>query len=136
MKHRIQFLLLTILLAGLSISSCDKNETEPEIRELIGNWTWTASCGGFSGACSYPDKENYKSIQITKDKFIEKTNGTITVETFYEITNSRISDTNYPYEVDYELTLENGSVLEMTLFKKLNKLAIGNNMFIDYYEGR
>ncbi len=134
MKHRIQFSLLTIVLIGSVISSCDKNEEEPKIRELFGNWTWTASCGGFSGACSYPDKENYKSIQITKDKFIEKTNGTITIDMSYEITNTRTSETNYPYEVDYELMLEDGSVMQMTLFKKLSKLAIGNNMFIDYYE--
>src|SRR5690606_7875220 len=103
------------------VSSCDKNEAEPKIRELFGNWTWTASCGGISGGCSHPDKENYKSIQITNDKFIEKTNGTITIDASYEITNTRISDTNYPYEVDYQLTLEDGSIKEMTLFKKLNK---------------
>lgn len=133
MKYRLQFLILTIALIA---SSCDKNAAEPKIRELIGNWTWTASCGGFSGACSYPSKDNFKSIQLTNNKFIEQTNGTITVEMSYEITNTRISETNYPYELDYELTLEDGSVMEMTLLKKINKLAIGNNTFIDYYAGR
>jgi len=136
MKYRIQFSLLTIVLVGLIFSSCDKNEAELKIRELRGDWTWTASCGGFSGACSYPDNENYKSIQITNDKFTERANGIVTIDISYEITNTRISETNYPYEVDYELTLEDGSIIEMTLFKKLNKLAIGNNMFIDYYEGQ
>ena len=121
MKHKIQFSLLAIVLVALIVSSCDKNEAGLKVRELYGDWTWTASCGGIGGVCSYPDNENYKSIQITNYKFIEKTNGTITIDAFYEITNTRISETNYPYEVDYELTLEDVSTIEMILVKKVNK---------------
>lgn len=138
MKHRIQFSFLTIALIGLIFSSCNKDETEPQTRDLVGNWTWTASCGGFSGACKYPDKENYKSVQITVGQFTEKVNGTSTIDMSYEITNTEISETNYPYEVSYELKLEDGNILNMTLFKKQNKLIIWSDDILSAinYEGK
>jgi len=126
-----------LFISTLAIISCSSDdETEISNADLAGIWNWTASCGGFSGACSYPDNENYKLLQITNEKFTEKINGTVTVDTSYVITNTWISETNYPNEVNYKLTLEDGSVREMTLFKRLNKLTIGNNMFIEYYEGQ
>lgn len=130
--------LLVITLIGTTIASCDKNE-DIQIKELTGNWTWTSSCGGFSGACSYPNSENFKSIEITNEKITEKINGVITIDQVYEITNMSTSDTNYPYEKNYELTFGEGRTLNMTLFQKLNTLSIFNGSgspLVDYYQGQ
>ena len=130
--------LLLLTLIGIAITSCDKNE-DIQIKELTGKWIWTSSCGGFNGLCEYPNKENSKSIEITNEKIIEKINGVITIDALYEITNTSISDTNYPYEKNYELTFEEDRTLNLTLFQQQNKLAIFNDsgiQFVDYYKGQ
>lgn len=129
--------LFLITLIGITTISCDKNE-DIQIKELAGNWIWTSSCGGFSGACIYPDRENFKSIEITNEKIIEKINGIIITDETYEITNMSISDTNYPFEKNYELTLGEGRILSMTLLQKQNRLSIFNSsgiMLVDNYKG-
>ncbi len=127
--------ILIIILIGITITSCDKNE-EIQIKDLSGNWIWTSSCGGFSGLCHYPNKENFKSFEITNEKIIEKINGVIMLDEFYEITNT--SDTNNPYEKNYELTF-GVRTLNLTLFQNQNKLAVFNETgigFVDYYQGQ
>lgn len=138
MTERTKLLFVTIVIIGLFNLSCNKNDIEPQTRELVGDWTWTASCGGFSGNCKYPDTENYKSVQITVSQFTEKVNGTTTIDMSYEIMNTEISETNYPYEVAYGLKLENGQILNMTLFKKKNKLIIWSDDILSAinYEGK
>ena len=132
---RLIYLFLVIII-GVNLISCEKQDAEPQLRELPGSWQWTATCGGFTGACSYPDEENYKSLEINDARYIEWTNGSITIDMEYVIIDTLISESNYPYEVAYELSLEDGSRLDITLFKELNKLAIGNDPFLDYYEGK
>src|SRR5689334_1540186 len=123
MNSKTRFILVSIVLIATLIFSCDKNEEQNEIEELSGNWTWTATCGGFTGMCSYPDDDNFKSVHITNGRFIEKTNGVITIDAAYEITNTSTSESN-TFEKNYELTLEDGRVIRMALIQNEKKLLI------------
>ena len=128
--------LLTIaLLASLALS-CNEDEVDFRTRELPGNWIWTSSCGGFSGLCSYPDEESFRSIQITSDRYVAKVNGAVTVDETYVITKKVIAEPEDRYEVNYELTLGNGTTIRVTLFQRndtLTKPDESGLMFTDYY---
>lgn len=126
--------LRIFFLCALIITSCDDN-VEIQLKELPGMWIWTSSCGGFSGLCSYPDEDNYKSLQITDDRFIQKVNGQTTVDTTYEIT-MEISQTNYPYEKSYELKLGDGQVLGIKFIQNKDIIYVPNNFLSDSYKRR
>jgi hypothetical protein len=49
MKKHILILALFIL-----ISSCKKEETVIYSSNLVGQWEWLSTCGGFSGICGTP----------------------------------------------------------------------------------
>jgi hypothetical protein len=115
------------------MTSCQNDEVHP-MKELPGYWTWTATCGGFTGLCDYPDKDHYKTLVISNDRYTEKTNGVITLDTTYEIINIVTSDTNWPHEKTYELKLGTGNSLHMTLMQEEDKLYITNNFMIDNYK--
>ena len=125
--------LVVLFLCVQIVTSCEENE-DIQLKELPGTWIWTSSCGGFSGICSYPNNNNSKSIQITDDRFIQKTNGQITIDATYEIANMQTSDANYPYEKNYELKLGDGQILEMTFIQNKGIIYIENNYLLDSYK--
>ena len=132
MKAKILPLLFIIGVGFLN--GCNKDEEKSyEEKTISGVWNWIASCGGFTGQCSYPDKDNIKSIQITNDRFIQKTNGQITIDATYEITNTQISETNFPYEKSYELKLGDGQIIGMTFIQNKDLLYVGNNFLLESY---
>lgn len=76
MKH-----LLFVTVLSLLLLSCEKiNYDIPE--GITGNWEWTGSCGGFTGACWYPS-DNYKiSVEFTRSgKYIRTENGLCVIKT-------------------------------------------------------
>ena len=126
-----------IILSSLTIFvffSCERNEETGLLEELPGTWIWTASCGGFTGACSYPDNLNYKFVQITKDRFVQRINGKVMIDDIYQITKLEISETNYPFEKNYELTLGEGKIIGMTFIQNKDLLYIGNGSNLDSYK--
>lgn len=129
MKNTIFLIIILVL-----FFSCNKSDDTIQLKELSGDWILTSSCGGFSGACSYPDQSNYKSTLITEDRIVQKVNGQVEIDETYEITKLEISEVNYPYEKNYELTLSNGQIIEMSFFQKMDLLIIGDNMFLDRYK--
>ena len=133
MKAKILTLFLIIGVGFLN--GCNKDEEESfEEKTISGVWNWISSCGGFTGQCSYPDKNNIKSIQITNDRFIQKINEQIAIDATYEITKTQISETNFPYEKSYELKLGDGQIIGMTFFQNKDILFVSNNFLNDSYK--
>tara|TARA_R110000822_G_scaffold236257_1_gene366889 strand:- start:596 stop:997 length:402 start_codon:yes stop_codon:yes gene_type:complete len=114
--------------------SCEQNEETVLLKEFPGTWIWTASCGGFTGACSYPDNMNHKYVQITEDRFFQRINEKVTIADIYQITKLEISETNYPFEKNYELTLGDGKIIEMTFIQNKDLLYLGNGSHMDSYK--
>jgi hypothetical protein len=113
--------------------SCAQNEETDLLKELPGTWIWTASCGGFTGACSYPDNRNQKFVQITEERFVQSINEEVTIDDIYQITKLEISETNYPFEKNYELTLGDGKIIGITFIQNKDLLYIANGSLLDSY---
>lgn len=134
MIPRILLSAFIVTFIAITFPSCDD---EPHIRELPGKWTWESTCGGFSGQCTYPDEANYKSLEFTGDRFIERTNGAVSTDTSYKIVRMEALDANMPYQVHYELELGDGSTLVLTLWKNHGRMTMphpGGFMFSDNYK--
>ncbi|HEA19833.1 hypothetical protein LCGC14_2246480 [marine sediment metagenome] len=133
MKAKILTLLFIIGVGFLN--GCNKDEEESfQTKTISGDWNWTASCGGFTGQCSYPERDNIKTIQITDDRFIQKINRQITIDETYQITKTQISETNFPYEKSYELQLGDGRIIGMTFIQNKDILYVGNSLLLDSYK--
>jgi len=99
----INFVLLFILI------SCNKDKYfEPD---LIGKWNWTSTCGGFSGACLYPNSNESMKVEVTNFKIVKKVNDSTLLNSQYTVKNKMI----YEKFITQEMVLENGKVLRIIL---------------------
>ena len=63
MKKVLLFLMLSI-----SIIGCEKQRQDDSNYNLIGEWTWISSCGGFYYHCITPESSNhYIKVTFTAD---------------------------------------------------------------------
>lgn len=83
---------LLIFSIFLTIVSCGSDDADGT--KFTGRWNWTATCGGITGACGYPDQDHFKTMQITSSKIITVENGSTTTTVSYEILN-KTTDGNY-----------------------------------------
>lgn len=82
---------LTIaLLFILVVSACQKEDTPVEI---VGEWEWLSSIGGFAPVLSTPDTEGYERIwEITERHIIEYRDGEEFSKERYSISNAERPD--------------------------------------------
>lgn len=98
--------LIFIFIVLLGVFSCksDDDNILPEIEftDLIGTWNWVSTCGGITGACGYPDEDNFYTIEFRDDlTFVKISNGTFREELTYSV----IEKDSYNR---YKIIFENG----------------------------
>lgn len=74
-------------------------------KKLIGKWNWTSSCGGYTGGCWYPSKDNHEMIEFDNNmRYIAKYNNSVIMDFQYHIIESFVIG----QDTIYEIGLENG----------------------------
>lgn len=90
MKTKFQITIFVLILLFI-FSSCSKNDGE----EIIGNWRWVQSSGGFAGAIQTPASTGKNVLlKITEDEIQTYENDTLKETTGYTIKygNSLLQD--------------------------------------------
>jgi hypothetical protein len=118
---------LFILILGIISCSAD-DDTGMQDSQWVGKWNWISSCGGFTGGCWYPSEDNYVSLEITENKYIQKRNGVIERATSYSNIDKLINGTN----IRYEMKLEDGAKIRFTFIA--DNLSIEGGDFWEAYE--
>lgn len=112
----MKYIYLFLFTASLTIISCDKEDGNVELEEfllegniqvtqLIGDWNWVNSHGGWSYTILTPETEGYnKVVTFGPDrKYKESENSEVLLETYYRIEYidySDIHETEY-YKIHY-----------------------------------
>jgi len=71
----------------------------PDImKKLAGRWLWQSSCGGFTGSCWYPVKEDSTILEVTRDmNFIKYAKDSITLQMTFTLTDPSLNGTTEVY---------------------------------------
>ena len=94
MKTLYFFVIIFILFAGCEKTSYYYSES------IVGKWEWTGSCGGFTGGCWYPDKDNQLMAEFTSDnRYIRYSNGIKTFEIKYSLGKTYDNGGTKSYEI-------------------------------------
>lgn len=95
---------LVVLFVVINLAGCNKG-ISPE-SELIGNWMWISTSGGFDGRIVTPGTNGDEiSIEITKTRFKTYINGTLSEDIEYSI---QLGPSIYSSEDVSIITFENG----------------------------
>jgi hypothetical protein len=84
---------ILFLLALAIICSCEKEKQYVYSSNLIGEWAWVSTCGGFSGLCSTPETSNLtvKHVYSADSMYYEYENNSLISSYRYHL-KSQISE--------------------------------------------
>lgn len=118
--------LICLLILTMGIISCSSDD-EPgfDNLQLVGEWNWTSTCGGFMAGCGYPSEANVETLEFSDNIYIQKYNGEIATESSYTIIDTGT-------ELFSELKLGNGASIRFRLID--DKLSIEGGDFWKEYE--
>jgi len=105
--------------------SCSKQNDDiavTNIDQLVGNWKWESTCGGFINSCGYPSKTLFQEIDLyANGQYIHKTNNQIDFKADYTLKKTN--------DISGTLVLNIDTAIYTEYYSKQLKLpiAIGNN---------
>jgi len=113
----------------LFFTSCSKNNNSiPLSSSIIGTWNWTATCGGLTGECGYPNKDNHKIITFTDSLFT----GKIFAKSFVNASYSLINQSNQDSYTSYQILINNDISIDANIAN--NRLSINTGDISESYE--
>jgi len=113
-----------IIVVVILIGSCTKKIDVTSIDQIPGKWNWEATCGGYIDTCILSSKSNYASIEFTNGNYIEKHNGTVYLQTDYNVIK---------YDDNFGTLLLNNSNISRPITIVNNRLVISRDDFQDSY---
>lgn len=112
---------ILFLLALAIICSCEKEKQDDSSSNLIGEWVWVSTCGGFTGQCSTPETTNL-TVKIVYS----------TDSMYYEYQNKTLIS-SLPFHIKTQITEDGGTIKFIQIEDRTQTYSInGGTLSLSY----